>query len=98
MRMSDYLPSEIREKNEQLRRKALELDIRRRIQAELNFMSLRQADRDQLRRQYLEKLEFNREIPMRQNPWFARLAYHRSDLELIRDHDFMAFYLQHIGN
>jgi hypothetical protein len=91
--MSDYLPSEIRYKNEEARRKALEFDLRQRIRTEINFMSLRQEDRDAIRQQYLASRDFNPNIPMRDNDWVARLAYHRSDLELIRDHDFMAFYL-----
>lgn len=96
--MSDYLPSEIRSKNELARRKALELDLRQQIKAEYNFMSLRQSDRDSLRQAYLASKNFNPDIPMRDNEWLARLAYHRSDLELIRDQDFMAFYLKEIGD
>ena len=96
--MSDFLPSEIRSRNELARRKALELDLRQQIKAEYNFMALRQSDRDSLRQAYLATKNFNPDIPMRENEWLARLAYHRSDLELIRDHDFMAFYLQQIGN
>lgn len=96
--MSDYLPSEIRSKNELARRKALELDLRQQIKAEYNFMALRQSDRDSLRQAYLATKNFNPDIPMRENEWLARLAYHRSDLQLIRDHDFMAFYLKEIGD
>lgn len=95
--MSDFLPSEIRARNEQSRRNALELNLRAQIKAEYNFMSLRQSDRDALRQAYLTSKNFNPDIPMRDNEWLARLAYHRSDLELIRDHDFMAFYLREIG-
>lgn len=95
--MSDYLPSEIRSKNELARRKALELDLRQQIKAEYNFMALRQSDRDELRQAYLASKNFDAEKPMRENEWLARLAYHRSDLELIRDHDFMAFYLREIS-
>jgi len=95
--MSDYLPNEIRSKNDLARRKALELDLRQQIKAEYNFMALRQADRDSLRQAYLASKNFNPDKPMRENEWLARLAYHRSDLELIRDQDFMAFYLKSIG-
>lgn len=96
--MSDYLPSEIRSKNDLARRKALELDLRAQIKAEYNFMALRQSDRDALRKSYIAIKNFDPEKPMRENEWLARLAYHRSDLQLIRDHDFMAFYLKQIGN
>lgn len=95
--MSDFLPSEIRARNEQARRNALELNLRAQIKAEYNFMSLRQSDRDSLRQAYLASKNFNPDIPMRDNDWLARLAYHRSDLALIRDHDFMAFYLREVG-
>ena len=96
--MSDYLPNEIRSKNDLARRKALELDLRQQIKTEYNFMSLRQSDRDDLRKAYLASKNFDAEKPMRENEWLARLAYHRSDLELIRDQDFMAFYLKSIGD
>jgi hypothetical protein len=96
--MSDYLPSEIRYKNEEARRKALEFDLRQRIRTEINFMSLRQEDRDAVRQQYLASRDFDPDVPMRDNHWLARLAYHRNDLELIRDHDFMAFYLERLSS
>jgi hypothetical protein len=96
--MSDFLPSEIRHKNELARRKSLEIDLRQRIRTEMNFMSLRQEDRDEIRRQYLASRDFNPDVPMRENHWLARLAYYRNDLELIRDHDFMAFYLERLSD
>lgn len=91
--MNDSTPQQIRQRNIEARRYELELNLRRRIKTELEFMRLPFDDREQWRSRFLRHVEYNPDIPMRKNNWTARLAYHRSHVALIRDLDFMNFYL-----
>lgn len=70
------------------------MDLRKRIRTEMEFMKLNPEEREKYRKAYLEHIGYDPEISMRENPWQARLSMYRSHIDLIRDNDFMSFYLE----